>query len=93
MSKNNILLLILLLGSANSLAQTQTLKEVSQKAVLGNPEVLQRWHAYLATDGERDAAFGNYLPKLDLAAGRGHESRDDPFTKGDRKSTRLNSSH
>jgi len=82
MSKNNILLLILLLGSANSLAQTQTLKEVSQKAVLGNPEVLQRWHAYLATDGERDAAFGNYLPKLDLAAGRGHESRDDPFTKG-----------
>ena len=27
-------------------AQTQTLKEVTQQAVLSNPEVLARWHAF-----------------------------------------------
>lgn len=64
-------------------AQTQamTLQGAAEKAVLSNPEVLQRWHAYKATQGERDAAFGGYLPRLDLSAGRGRESRDDPILK------------
>lgn len=61
------------------LAQQNTLKIAAQKAVLGNPEVLQKWHAYQATDNERDAAFGGYLPRLDLAAGIGREHRDDPI--------------
>jgi len=73
----------LLLLPALALAQTQTLKDVAQKAVLGNPEVLQRWHAYKAADDERDVAFGNYLPRLDLTAGRGRESRDTPSASGD----------
>ena len=76
----------LLLLPALSFAQTtptQTLKDVAQKAVLGNPEVQQRWHAYLASDGERDAAFGNYLPRVNLTAGRGREDRNSPTYTGD----------
>jgi len=60
-----------------AVAQVQTLKEVAQKAVLQNPEVLQRWHAYQAAEGERDVAFGNYLPKLDLSISGGRNYRND----------------
>jgi adhesin transport system outer membrane protein len=70
------------LFSATVFAQQQnTLKDAAQKAVLGNPEVLQRWHAYQASINEKDVAFGGYLPRLDLAAGAGREHRDDPLLK------------
>lgn len=89
-------LLIIGLGLASAcstavLAQQNTLKSVAQKAVLGNPEVLQKWHAYQAADNEKDAAFGGYLPRLDLAAGKGREERDDPIMVKDytRHSTTL----
>lgn len=65
------------------LAQQHTLKTVAQKAVTANPEVLQRWHAYQAAGNEREAAFGGYLPRVDLAAGIGREHRDDPLLKTD----------
>jgi len=72
--------LILCLALIPPLAQAQavTLKSAAQKAVLSNPEVLQRWHAYQATQGERDAAFGGYLPRLDLSANKGREDRNSP---------------
>lgn len=64
---------------------------MAQKAVLSSPEVLQKWHAYQATDNERDAAFGGYLPRVDLSAGVGRENRDDPIMVKDytRRSTTL----
>ena len=73
------------------LAQQDTLKSAAQKAVLSNPEVLQKWHAYQATDNERDVAFGGYLPRVDLTAGIGRENRDDPIMVKDytRRSTTL----
>jgi len=74
---------VFLLNPVSAFAEVQTLKSVAQKAVLTNPEVLERWHAYKAADEERDAAFGNYLPKLDLNAGVGREHRDDPQVKAD----------
>jgi outer membrane protein, adhesin transport system len=80
------LIAVLLSLPAVSLAQPaapQTLKDVAQQAILSNPEVLQRWHAYLAADGERDAAFGNYLPRLDFTAGYGKERQEAPNTKFD----------
>lgn len=72
-------------------AQVQTMKTVAEKAVLSNPEVLQRWHAYKSAQGERDAAFGGYLPRLDLSANKGRDHRDDPLLKKDytRNSTTL----
>lgn len=71
------------LSSAMVAAQQNTLKDAAQKAVLSNPEVLQRWHAYQAAINEKDVAFGGYLPRLDLAAGAGREHRNDPLLKSD----------
>jgi len=65
--------------SATAFAQQNTLKDAAQKSVLTNPEVLQRWHAYQAAINEKDAAFGGYLPRLDLAAGTSRERREDPL--------------
>ncbi|MBX9849756.1 MAG: TolC family outer membrane protein [Rhodocyclaceae bacterium] len=59
------------------------LKDVVQQAILTQPEVQFRWHAFLAADYEHDAAIGGYLPKLDLTAGRGKEQRDDPVVRRD----------
>jgi outer membrane protein, adhesin transport system len=72
--------LVAALSSSLVVAQQQiTLKEATQKAVLSNPEVLERWHAYQAAVNEKDAAFGGYLPRLDLTASSGREHRDDPL--------------
>lgn len=72
-------------------AQIQTLKESAQQAVLSNPEVLSRWHAFEAANGERDVASGAYLPRLDLSAGVGHEKRENSIQHLDfnRNSTTL----
>lgn len=64
-------------------AKLGTLKEVAQQAVLTNPEVLSRWHAFKAADGEHDAAVGGFFPRLDFTAGKGKERRDDPTLQRD----------
>lgn len=78
-------------GPTIALAQQDTLKSAAQRALLSSPEVLQKWHAYQATDNEKDAAFGGYLPRVDLTAGVGRENRDDPVMVKDytRRSTTL----
>jgi adhesin transport system outer membrane protein len=73
----------LLLVPSLAIAEPQTLKETVKNAVLTNPEVLSRWHTFKAADEERDAAFGPFLPRLDLSAGKGRESRDDPLLQAD----------
>jgi adhesin transport system outer membrane protein len=60
-----------------------SLKDTAQKAILTNPEVLQKWHAYLAAVNERGVAFGGYLPRLDLSAQTGRVNQDDPLFKKD----------
>jgi len=72
-------------------AQVQSLKEAAQQAVLSNPEVLSRWHAYEAASGERNAAAGAFLPRLDLSAGAGRDRFDQPTLKSNlnRNSTSL----
>jgi adhesin transport system outer membrane protein len=52
-----------------------TLRQAVEQAVLSNPEVLARWHAIRAAEGERDAARGGLLPRLDVSAGVGPERR------------------
>ncbi len=71
------------LGPVSVLAQQDTLKSVAQKAILSNPEVLQKWHAYQASVNEKDVAAGGFLPRVDLTAGIGREHRDDPLLKSD----------
>ena len=59
-------------GEATSLS----LKEAAQLAVLGNPEVLSRWHTIKAAQGEREVARGVLLPRVDLSAAKGRERGD-----------------
>ena len=62
-------------------ADPVTLKDTAQKAIVSSPEVLQKWHAYLAAGGEKGVAFGGYLPRVDLTAGTGRIEQDDPIFK------------
>lgn len=79
------LLLLLPLG-----ASAQTLKDAAQQAVLTNPEIEARVHAFEAADGERDVAFGAFLPRLDVAAGVGRDQYRQPVqTRSNRNSTTV----
>ncbi|WMW79452.1 TolC family outer membrane protein [Undibacterium cyanobacteriorum] len=72
-------------------AQVQTLKEVTQKAVSSNPEVLAKWHTFQSTASSRDAASGAYLPSVNLNADAGRDTRDNRLGKNElnRTSTSL----
>lgn len=57
-----------------------TLQEVVQKVVLGNPEVLSKWHTFKSSVGEVDVARAGFLPKIDYTYGSGRESLRQPGT-------------
>ncbi len=65
-----------------------TLQEVVQKVVLGNPEVLSKWHIFKSSISEVDVARAGFLPKIDYTYGSGRESLRQPgaadkvFTRG-----------
>ncbi|MBR0567711.1 TolC family outer membrane protein [Azoarcus sp. L1K30] len=54
------------------------LRDAARKAVVSNPEVQARWHAFLAASADQDAARGAYLPQVDLSTGIGRESQKRP---------------
>lgn len=88
--KRFIALVLLLIGNLSGAvtARGDMLADFTQKAVLKNPDVLSRWHAFRAATREIDVAGGAYLPRLDLSAGSGRESNKAPladaasFTRG-----------
>ncbi len=55
-----------------------TLQEVVQKVVLGNPEVLSKWHTFKSSAGEVDVARAGFLPKIDYTYGSGRETLRQP---------------
>lgn len=55
---------------AEAVAQL-SLKEAAQTAVLKNPEVQARWHAFKEANEEIGVARGAFFPKVDLSAGSG----------------------
>jgi adhesin transport system outer membrane protein len=63
-------------------AQPITLKDAAQEAVLRNPEVAAKWHAYKEATETVDTVRGRYLPKIDLNAGIFREHKDDPVAAG-----------
>ncbi len=68
----------------------QTLKDAAQQAVLTNPEIEARVHAFEAADGERDVAFGAFLPRLDVSAAVGRDQYEQPVqTRSNRNSTAV----
>ena len=54
-------------------AEHMTLKEVAQKVVLNNPEVLVKFHAFKASIGDVSVAEAGYYPKVDLNSGVARE--------------------
>lgn len=60
------------------------LQQAVEKAILTNPEVLQSYRTYESVLKDKSAAFGRYLPSVDLTASYGSESKTDPisFQKG-----------
>jgi adhesin transport system outer membrane protein len=67
-------LLLCLRGGAVLAAAHQTLKEVAQKVVLTNPEVLAKWHAFKAAGGDVDVARAGFFPRIDYTGGTGKEN-------------------
>ena len=61
-----------------------TLKDAVQTAVVTNPEVLQGYKAFEGAVKDADAAWGKYLPQVDLNAYYGQENRNDPLVSRDR---------
>jgi len=75
--KKSLPWIILLPGFA--FAQVQTIKDAAQEAVLTNPEVQLKWHAFEAATSERGVAAGNYYPHVDVQAGTSYEMHHDPL--------------
>ncbi len=71
--------LLYLLFPVAAFADIQSIRDAAQEAVLSNPEVQVKWHAYLAANDERDVAAGNYYPHLDVQAGTGYEKHNEPL--------------
>lgn len=63
-------------------AQPITIKDAAQEAVLRNPEVQAKWHAYKEATETVGIAKGRYLPSLDLNAGIFREWKDEPAAAG-----------
>ena len=62
--------------------QFATLRDIAQKAVLNNPEVMAKWHNFRAAVEEVGVASGAYLPRVDVTAGAGREYLKQPVFSG-----------
>ncbi len=68
-------------GSAQAEAP-EPLRDAAMEAVLSNPDVQARWHAFRASGEEQTGARGRFLPEIDLNARAGYQrqrSSDDNF--------------
>lgn len=86
-----LLAVLSLAAAAQSAGPATSAKEAVQRAVVSNPEVQARWHAFRAAREEQNVARGGYLPRLDLSAGVGRERQTDPGL-ANRDYTRRNAS-
>ncbi len=72
-------LLVMCLVSAPVAAQAPiTLQETIKHAIVNNPEVQARWHAFQSALYEQDVARGGFLPRVDLSTGVGREKLAQP---------------
>lgn len=55
-------------------AEHVSLPAAAQAAVMKNPEVLARWHAFREATEEVGVARGGFLPRIDVSAGVGRET-------------------
>ena len=72
------LITCLCLQPSAGFAQT-TLEEVVQKTITNNPGILASWNAFQEAVHEQNAAFGSFLPSIDMDARVANEDIDRPF--------------
>lgn len=65
--------LLLSAGLAGAQPLPAPMVEAARKAVVSNPEVQERWHAFRGSDALRDVARSGGRPRIDLDAGIGRE--------------------
>ena len=73
--------------------QFATLREIAQKAVLNNPEVVAKWHNFRASVEEVGVASGAYLPRVDLTAGTDREYLKQPLFSGSNRTQKKYYDH
>lgn len=56
-----------------------TLNEIANKAVQSNPDVVAKWHEFKVSVYERDTAWGNNLPSLDIMFGTAYQRQKNPL--------------
>ena len=77
--KIELCLIVVSLMSASVAAQTPiTLQNTVKHAIVNNPEVQARWHAFQSAFHEQDVARGGYFPRVDLSTGVGREKLAQP---------------
>ncbi len=67
---------------ALAVPQALTMKEAVRIALARSPEVLAKYHAFKASEGELEAIAGALLPKVDVIASIGERRRNDPLFRG-----------
>jgi len=83
MKKLSVSALVAAVALAYSTAgSTETLKEIVTFAVETHPQVLSAMHKKDAADSATDAAFGGYLPRIDMVIGGGRERSQNTTTLG-----------
>lgn len=68
-----VCIVAILFGHPVVAARAATLQEVVQEAILDNPEVQERWDAFIASGYEQRRARGGYYPQIDLRSRIGKE--------------------
>ena len=77
-----VLFSTLVMVAASVQADGITLKDAVQQAVLKNPDVLTRWHAFRAATDNVEAVKGGYRPTLDLTSDLTREHQNSPIIDG-----------
>ncbi|WP_171014160.1 TolC family outer membrane protein [Chitinivorax sp. B] len=60
-------------------ANADSLRDVTEQAVLRNPEVTAKWHTFKSAVEDKKAAKGGWLPRVDLTAFAGRDRKDTPL--------------
>ena len=64
--------------AAPAAALPPALVEAVRAAIVNNPEVQARWHAFTAADAQKDVAAAGWRPSVDLSLGVGRQHKVDP---------------
>ncbi|MCB6184461.1 TolC family outer membrane protein [Leeia sp. TBRC 13508] len=78
LKKISLAILTLAISGQLTAKPVASLKEAAESAVMTSPEILAKWHDYLATAEEQGVAKGGFLPKVNLTLGVGREKQVDP---------------